>query len=57
MSILGWEFGQLYRKVVNSKDWQAKIETKNMGKIFGKTRDTYMILGNMAAHPQTFCVL
>lgn len=57
MSILDWEFGQLYRKVVKNKDWQAKIEAKIMGEIFGKTRDTYVILGNMAAHPQTFCVL
>jgi hypothetical protein len=57
MSILDWEFGQLYRKVANQKDWQAKIEAKVMGKIFAETRDTYIILGNMAAHPQTFCVL
>ena len=57
MSILDWEFGQLYRKVFKSKDWQAKIEAKIMGKIFAKTRDTYIILGNLVAHPQTFCVL
>lgn len=57
MSILDWEFGQLYRKVINGKDWQAKIEAKIMGEIFGKTRDTHVFLGNMAAHPQTFCVL
>jgi hypothetical protein len=57
MSILDWEFGQLYRKVARTKDWQAKIEAKIMREIFGKTRDTYVILGNMAAHPQTFCAL
>jgi hypothetical protein len=57
MSILDWEFGQLYRKVVKTKDWRAKIEAKIMEEIFGETRETYMILGNMAAHPQTFCVL
>jgi hypothetical protein len=57
MSILDWEFGQLYRKVVKQKDWQAKIEAKIMKEIFSETRDTYIILGNIAAHPQTFCVL
>ena len=57
MSILDWEFGQLYRKVAKAKDWQAKIEAKIMEEIFAKTRDTYVILGNLAAHPQTFCVL
>lgn len=57
MSILDWEFGQLYRKVEKSKDWQAKIEAKIMDEIFAKTRDTYVILGNLAAHPQTFCIL
>jgi hypothetical protein len=57
MSILDWEFGQLYRKVERSKDWRAKIETKIMGEMCAETRDTYLFLGNMAAHPQTFCVL
>jgi hypothetical protein len=57
MSILDWEFGQLYRKVANKKDWQAKIEAKIIKVIFSEKRDTYIILGNMAAHPQTFCVL
>jgi hypothetical protein len=55
--ILDWEFGQLYRKVINSNNWREKIETKIMTEIFGKTRDTHIILGNMAGHPQTFCVL
>lgn len=57
MSILDWEFGQLYRKLANQKNWQSKIEAKVMEEIFAETRDTYIILGNMAAHPQTFCVL
>jgi hypothetical protein len=57
MSILDWEFGQLYRKVARRKDWQAKIEAKIMNEICAETRDTYLFLGNMAAHPQTFCVL
>ena len=57
MSILDWEFGQLYRKMVKGKNWQAKIEAKIMKEIFAKTRDTYVILGNLVAHPQTFCVL
>ncbi|NNG01243.1 MAG: hypothetical protein HKM93_17765 [Desulfobacteraceae bacterium] len=57
MSILDWEFGQLYRNVAKSRNWQVKIESKIMNEIFGAERDTYIILGNMAAHPQTFCVL
>ena len=57
MSILDWELGQLYRKVINGPDWQEKIEAKITEEIFGENRDTYIILGNMASHPQTFCVL
>lgn len=57
MSVLDWEIGQLYRKVQNRPDWQEKIETKILHEIFSKTRDTHVILGNIAAHPQTFCIL
>jgi hypothetical protein len=57
MSILYWELGQLYRKVIKGPEWQSKIEAKIMEEIFGKNRDTYIILGNMVSHPQTFCVL
>lgn len=57
LSILDWEFGQLYRKVASRSDWENKIESKIMDEIFSKKRDTFMILGNMAAHPQNFCVL
>jgi hypothetical protein len=57
MSILDWELGQLYRKVIKYHDWQTKIEGKIMKEIFGENRDTYIILGNMISHPQTFCVL
>lgn len=57
MSVLDWEFGQLYRKLVTGPEWQAKIVTKIRDDIFGPKRDTYLILGNMAAHPRTFCVL
>ena len=57
MSILDWEFGQLYRRVINTDNWREKIEAKILDKICGETRDTCIILGNMAGHPQTFCVL
>lgn len=57
MTILDWEFAQLYRKLANRADWQEKIESKIIGGIFGEKRDTYVILGNMANHPQTFCIL
>lgn len=57
MSILDWEFGQLYRKLIKQSDWQEKIESKIMDEIFAKNKDTHIILGNMASYPQTFCVL
>jgi len=57
MSILDWEFGQLYRNVKNSADWKEKIESKVRDEIFSETRETYIILGNMVSHPQTFCLL
>lgn len=56
MSILDWEFGQLYRKVVRNTGWEKKIEAK-LEEIFAHSKDTYIILGNMASHPRTFCVL
>ncbi len=57
MSILDWELGQLYRKVIKGKDWQEKIKAKILGEMCAENRDTHIILGNMAGHPQTFCVL
>lgn len=57
MSILDWEFGQLYRKVIKSDDWQDKIKSKIMNEICAGDRDTYIILGNMVSHPQRFSVL
>jgi hypothetical protein len=57
MSILDWEFGQLYRKVQGKPDWQERIKSKVIDEICSGTRDTHVILGNMAGHPQTFCIL
>jgi hypothetical protein len=57
MSILDWEFGQLYRKVVNQSGWEMKIEKKIIEEIFSTRKDTYIILGNIASHPLSFCVL
>ena len=57
MSILDWEFAQLYRKVIKGVDWQDKIKSKILDEIFAENRDTRIILGNMVSHPQTFCVL
>lgn len=57
MSILDWEFGQLYRRIKHDRDWRAKIEAKIREGIFCADRDTHIILGNMASHPQVFCVL
>ena len=57
MSILDWEFGQLYRKVIKSVDWQEKIKSKISDEICAESRDTHIILGNMVSHPQTFSIL
>jgi len=57
MSILDWEFGQLYRKVINSVDWQEKIKSKILDEICAENRDTHIILGNMVSYPQTFSIL
>ena len=57
MSILDWEFGQLYRKISKTEGWEEKIKTKIMNEICGPERETFLILGNMAAYPQTFCIL
>jgi hypothetical protein len=57
MSILDWEFGQLYRKVIKNVDWQEKIKSKIIHEICAEDRDTHIILGNMVSHPQSFSVL
>ncbi len=57
MSILDWEFGQLYRRLRYDRDFETKIKDKIRKDIFGENRDTYIILGNMANHQQVFCVL
>ena len=56
MSILDWEFAQLYRNVRNNKDWKIKIEEK-IRDICGPDKDTYLILGNMAKRQHIFCIL
>ncbi len=56
MSILDWEISQLYRKVRNSRDWENKIKDK-ITKIRSSTKDTYLILGNMAKRQHIFCIL
>lgn len=56
MSILDWEFAQLYRKVRSNKDWKRKIE-KKIRNICGSDKDTYLILGNMAKRRHIFCIL
>lgn len=56
MSILDWEFGELYRKMKDSLNWKTKIEDK-ISDICGHKRDTYLILGNMAKRQHIFCIL
>ncbi len=56
MSILDWEFAQLYRNMKYQKDWKEKIE-KKMQDICDKKRDTYLFFGNMAQRHHIFCIL
>jgi hypothetical protein len=56
MSILDWEFGQLYRKVKDSNNWKQKITEKIMS-ICGSDKETYLILGNIARWQNIFCIL
>ena len=56
ISILDWEFGQLYRNVKNSENWKEKIEEK-VADICSDKKETYLIMGNMAKRQHTFCIL
>jgi len=56
LSILDWEFSQLYRKVKNSEGWEKKIEEKVMT-ICNDKRETFLIVGNMARWQHIFCIL
>ena len=56
MSILDWEFGQLYRKVKGSFDWEQKITDKVMSICSART-EPYLILGNIARWQNIFCIL
>ena len=56
MTVLDWEFGELYRKMAHKQNWKSKIEGK-IRDIFKPSNETYLILGNMANHQNVFCVL
>ena len=55
ISVLDWEFGQLYRNVVKSANWEEKIQRK-MAQICSKEKDVYFFIGNMASRRNTFCI-
>lgn len=56
LSILDWEFGQLYRKLRNDENCEDKMQKKIMG-ICGEKNDIYLILGNMNRWRHVFCIL
>jgi hypothetical protein len=56
MSILDWEFAQLYRNIKDDPDWKSKISQK-AHEICSENKETYIILGNMAKRKHTFCIL
>jgi len=56
MSILDWEFAQLYKNVKNNRGWENKIEMK-VNEICSPKKETYLILGNVAKRQHIFCIL
>lgn len=56
ISILDWEFGQLYRRVHRSSDWREKMVNK-FNQISSSQKDLYFFMGNMASRRKTFCIL
>ncbi|MHB8111826.1 MAG: hypothetical protein ACYDHW_17525 [Syntrophorhabdaceae bacterium] len=56
ISILDWEFGELYRKVSRSDAWKEKMRQK-VEQICSLEKDVYFFMGNMASRRQTFCIL
>jgi hypothetical protein len=55
ISILDWEFGQLYRRVSREGAWKEKMRQK-VEQIFSWENDVYFFMGNMASRRQTFCI-
>jgi len=56
ISVLDWEFGELYRRVSRSVAWKEKMRQK-VEQICSRERDVYFFMGNMASRPKTFCIL
>jgi hypothetical protein len=56
ISILDWEFGELYRKVSRSVAWKERMRQK-VEQICSREKDVYFFMGNMASRRQTFCIL
>jgi hypothetical protein len=56
VSVLDWEFGQLYRRLKGMNNWRDLIQ-KRIREILSPERDTYLFMGNMMSHPKAFSVL
>lgn len=56
ISILDWEFSELYRKMKKNSNWKKKIEEK-VEEICSDKKETFLIMGNMAKRRHIFCVL
>jgi hypothetical protein len=57
MRILDWEIGEAYRKWSHAypEDWERRIREKFEHELPGK--DLILVVGTMAAHPNTFVVI
>jgi hypothetical protein len=56
LSVLDWEFGQLYRRERHKPHWEDQIK-KKVSEICSDKREVFLILGNMASRRHTFCIL
>jgi hypothetical protein len=56
VSVLDWEFGQLYRRLKGTNNWRDLIQER-IREILSPERDTYLFMGNMLSHPKAFSVL
>lgn len=57
LSILDWEFGQLFRKLKRKPNWQSEMKHKILNVIFAEDRETYIMVGNMVSRQHIFSIL
>ena len=60
-SIIDWEACELYRKLKQSEaseeSLKVKMRQKWVDELWGKSRDSYLFVGNQQIHPRSFLIL